>query len=278
MTRNVAVVIGVGGMGEEIARRAGPGSRLLLADVGEAALGETARRLRGSGYDVEVQVTDVTSRSSVAALAERAASLGEIRSLVHTAGLSPMQASVEEILAVDLLGVALVVEEFGKVIAPGGAGVVIASMAGHSHPPFDRETALALANVPADELLALPACAPGNFSFSGAAYSFAKRANLIRVQAANVAWTGRGARINSISPGTIATPMGQTELDGEHGASMKAMIASSNAGRQGTAAEIAHAAEFLLTPASGFISGTDLLVDGGVTAALQTGHLGTGGS
>jgi NAD(P)-dependent dehydrogenase (short-subunit alcohol dehydrogenase family) len=197
-----------------------------------------------------------------------------VRYVVHTAGVSPAQASVQAVLAVDLRGVALVAEEFGEVIAPGGAGVVIASMGAYRYPAFAREQALQLATTPADELLALPIADPTRFSTSGAAYAFAKRANLVRVQAASVSWGARGARINSISPGVISTPMGQAELRTPSGAGMRAMIEGSNAKRIGTPADIATAVEFLLSPAAGFISGTDLLVDGGATAAWQAGRVG----
>lgn len=273
MTQQVVVVIGVGGMGQAIASRIGPGTQLLVADHDEKTLEAVAGRLSGEGYAVTAQAVDVASRASVAALAERAASLGEVRSVVHTAGLSPTQATVPAILAVDLLGVALVLEEFGEVVAPGGAAVVIASMAGHMVPAFPSEQAVQLATAPADELLALPVCAEAHFPDSGAAYAFAKRANLLRVRAASGAWAPKRARVNSISPGVIATPMGQAELESESGAAMRGMVEASNARRLGTAADIAAATEFLLSPAASFISGTDLLVDGGVVAAV-TGHVG----
>ncbi|MFF2732178.1 SDR family oxidoreductase [Streptomyces sp. NPDC058008] len=273
MSRTVAVVIGVGGMGQAIARRVGTGTRLVLADFDRRTLDTVAGELSGEGYEVTPQQVDVSSGESVAALARLAASLGEVRYVVHTAGLSPVQAPVAAILAVDLLGVALVLEEFGQVVASGGAGVVIASMAGHGYPPFASEQERELANTPAGSLLALPVADPANFPVAGAAYAFAKRANLVRVQAASVTWGARGARINTVSPGVIATPMGREELDGEHGARMRAMIDGSNARREGAPADIAAAVEFLLSPAASFVSGSDLLVDGGVTAALRTGHL-----
>lgn len=273
MSGNVVVVTGVGGIGHAVARRLGPGADLLLADFDRDALEKAAGRLRDEGYEVTPVVTDVSSRESVEMLAERAASLGEVRYLVHTAGVSPVQASVPAILAVDLLGTALVVDAFGELVAPGGAAVVIASMAGHAFPAFTDEQTRQLASTPADELLALPVAAPDNFPNGAAAYGFAKRANMVRVQAASVTWGGRRARINSVSPGAVATPMGLAELSGEHRAGIQAMIDGSNAKRLGTAADVATAVEFLLSPAAGFISGTDLLVDGGAAAAWLTGHI-----
>ncbi|MBE2998624.1 SDR family oxidoreductase [Nocardiopsis sp. HNM0947] len=273
-TNDVAVVIGAGGMGRAIAQRIGGDARLLLADHSPEVLEAAADQLRGEGYDVTTRPVDVASRTSVTELAEAADGLGEVSRVAHTAGLSPIQASPERILAVDLLGVALVLEVFGRIVAPGGAGVVVSSMAGHRVPPLPEEAATALATAPAEELLSLPLITGPASADPGAAYSIAKHANHLRVQAANTDWGRRGARVNSISPGVIATPMGRGELDSEHGASMRAMVEASNAGRLGTPADIAAAAEYLLGPASGFVSGTDLLVDGGVTAAVATGRLG----
>ncbi|MFJ4377904.1 SDR family oxidoreductase [Streptomyces albidoflavus] len=272
MGRNVVVVIGVGGMGEAIARRQGPGNRLLLADFDEATLAAVAERLRGQGHEVVTQAVDVSSASSVTALAEAAAGLGPVTQVVHTAGLSPVQASPAAVLRVDLLGTALVVEEFGHVVAPGGAGVVIASMAGHMlRTPLTAEQESALAHTPAGELLRLPFAGPE--ALGQGAYGLAKYGNRLRVQAASAAWGARGARINSVSPGVIATPMGQQELDGASGRTMRAMVAASGTGRLGTPEDIAEAAAFLLGPGASFITGNDLLVDGGVVAALRSGRL-----
>lgn len=268
MAQQVAVVIGIGGMGRAIARRLGPGAHLLIADHDRQALHSAAAELDREGCTTTTAHVDVGSPESVTALARQAASLGEVGSVVHTAGLSPVQAGASAVLTVDLLGVALVIEEFTEVIAPGGAGVVLASMAAHGHPGFPPDVARQLANAPAAELLSLPITDAAGFADAGHAYSFAKRANLLRVQAASRTWGANGARINSISPGIIETPMGRAELDGRSGPDMRAMIAASNAGRPGTAAEIAEAAAFLLGPAASFISGTDLLVDGGAVAAF----------
>lgn len=267
--REVLTVIGVGGMGQAIARRLGPARTVLLADNNDATLGSVARSLAADGYAVESQQVDVASRDSVHALAELAASLGTVTQLAHTAGLSPVQASADAILAVDLLGVALVLQEFGDVIAPGGAGVVIASMAGHLVPAFTAEQEKALAHGPPEELLRLDFVS--KVTDSHFAYPIAKQANHIRVRAASTYWGSRGARINSISPGIISTPMGQQELDSQVGDGMRAMIAMSGTGRIGTPDDIAAATAFLLGPDATFITGTDLLVDGGVTAALKAG-------
>ncbi len=269
MTREVLTVIGVGGMGHAIARRLGSGKTVLLADNNVDALASVAESLSTEGHHVEGRSVDVSSPESVHGLAEHAASLGNVTQVAHTAGLSPAQASAEAILAVDLLGVALVVQEFGEVIAAGGAGVVIASMAGHMLPPVTAEQGHALAHKPPGELLQLDFIS--RVTEPAFAYPIAKHANHIRVRAASAQWGRRGARINSISPGIISTPMGQQELDSPVGDGMRAMIAMSATGRIGTPDDIAAATAFLLGPEATFITGTDLLVDGGVIAAVKAG-------
>jgi NAD(P)-dependent dehydrogenase (short-subunit alcohol dehydrogenase family) len=267
----VLVIIGVGGMGVSIARRVGAGRTIVLADIDSAGLDAAAGALTDDGHQVLTREVDVTSRSSVAAVAETAQAAGRITAIVHTAGLSPEQASAKAVLAVDLLGVALTIDEFGRVIEPGGAGVVIASMAGHMLPALDPAVVRQLASTPAEELLGLQACS--NITDSRMAYPLAKRANQIRVAAAAGAWGERGARINSISPGVISTAMGRLELSSESGTLMRAMVDNSGLRRLGTPEDIAAAAEFLLGPSAAFVTGTDLLVDGGVIAAIQTGTI-----
>jgi NAD(P)-dependent dehydrogenase (short-subunit alcohol dehydrogenase family) len=271
MSNNVIVIVGSGGMGAAIAHRLGSGRVTVLADVNPQNLDAAVDALAANGHDVHGTTVDVTSPRSVADLAAYAAALGPVTSVVHTAGVSPEQAGIDTILQVDLVGVALVLEHFGEVIQTGGAGVVIASMAGHFHPPMDPGVEQQLAIAPAEELLAIPACAPALFCNPAEAYSFAKRANHLRVSAAATSWGKRGARINSVSPGIISTAMGMQELNGDSGKVMKAMIDASAARRIGTPDDIAAAVDFLLSPAASFITGTDLTVDGGVTGAVKAG-------
>ena len=271
---DVLVVIGAGGMGMAVARRCGPGMRVLLADVGEEALGGAASALEEEGLDVHAQRTDVSDAAAVASLADAAVALGRVRSVVHTAGLSPVQAPADRVLAVDLAGTAHVLDAFGEVMAPGGAAVVISSMAGHLAGGLAAEDEAALVQAGAGDVLDLPCVQRAAAGDAGMAYAFAKAAVSARVRAAAQAWGRRGARINAISPGVIGTDMGRAELEGPSGEFMRLLVAASGAGRLGTAEDIASVTEFLLSPAASFVTGTDTLVDGGVVAAVRSHQVG----
>jgi NAD(P)-dependent dehydrogenase (short-subunit alcohol dehydrogenase family) len=268
----VVVVIGAGAMGQAIARRIGVAKTILLADINDDAAKQAATLLSGVGYETSTLQVDVSSHESVKALATTAAELGRVVHVVHTAGLSPAQASPEAIIAVDLIGTAYVLEEFGRVIAPGGSGIAIASQAGYMLPPLPPEQNEALARTPADQLAQLPFLQPGVVTNSGAAYTLSKRANTLRVQAASVEWGDRGARLNSLSPGIIMTPLAQDELNSPAGEAYQRMIRASAAGRAGTPDEIGAVAAFLMGPDGSFISGSDVLIDGGVIAAIAAGR------
>jgi NAD(P)-dependent dehydrogenase (short-subunit alcohol dehydrogenase family) len=270
--RDVLVVTGSGGIGSAIAERLGAGRTVLIGDRDPAALEIAALRLSGVGHDVVTHVVDVTDAGDVAQFARVAADLGPVRQIAHTVGVSPQEAPVTDILAIDLLGAARVLEAFQPVVAPGGACVVIASMAGHVvSTSLTAGEERALATVPADELLDLPVAQAARFTDGPEAYGFAKRACALRVQAAALAWAERGARVNAISPGIVATPMGHRELDGPYGPIVRKLVDIAPAGRIGTPQDVAHVAAFLLDPASSFVTGIDLLADGGVVAALRIG-------
>lgn len=255
-------------MGRAIVRRLGSDVAVVLADVDEDNLQLAATEYESLGYEVYTRVTDVSSACSVAGLADFANWVGSVRQVAHTAGLGPSQASTPaEILAVDLVGVANILDSFGTVIASGGAGVVIGSMAAHMLPSLSFERQTAIAQAPATDLLELPFLDPEHIEQPGVAYAVAKQACLVRVRAASMAWGARSARVNSISPGTIVTPMGQQELDSELGEGIRAMIDHSPMARMGTPEEIATVTEFLLGPNASFVTGTDVLVDGGVVAS-----------
>ncbi len=273
MENQVVVIIGAGGIGLAIARRQGFGKTVLLADFNERTLGAAAKALEESSYRVATHLVDVSSRESVRSLVDAAQKLGSVVNVVNTAGLSPNMAPVDRVLAVDLYGAAVVFEEFERVIAPGGAGLIISSMAGHMLPALTAEQDHALAFTPADDLLALPFLQLDAVPNSMVGYMMAKRANNLRVQAAAIGWGARGARVNSISPGIIATPLAQHELNSPIGEVYRSMIAASPAGRMAPPEEIAIAAGYLLGPDAGFVTGSDLLIDGGVIAAMRAGKL-----
>ncbi|MDO6406852.1 SDR family oxidoreductase [Pantoea phytobeneficialis] len=277
MTKDIVVIIGAGGIGQAIARRQGFGKTLLLADFNPQTLQQAAEQLNASGYSVETQDVDVTSRESVEKLAARASSLGKVMQVINTAGLSPNMAPVEKVLEVDLYGAALVFEVFETVIAAGGAGLIISSMAGHMMPALSAEQDHALAYTPTEELLALPFLQQDAVPNTLVAYMLAKRANHLRVQASAVSWGEKGARVNAISPGVVVTPLALHELNSEIGDIYRAMVDASAVKRMAPPEEIALAASFLLGPDAGFVTGSDLLIDGGVIAAMRAGKLQTPG-
>ncbi|MFE7841107.1 SDR family oxidoreductase [Streptomyces sp. NPDC057474] len=265
--RDVVVVTGAGGMGVAIARRLGSGLTVFLADASRAQLDRAVEALRDEGYAVRGVLTDVSDRKSVDELAEEAAGEGRVAAVAHTAGVSAAQGSAKTILEVNLLGTAHVIDAFGSVAAPGTAMVCVASMAGHVA-SLSREDEAALATAPAEELLGIGAVAAVGDSAT-TAYIVSKRANHLRVEAAALAWNWRRARINSVSPGVIATAMSKAEAEGPSGERMLRMLAASGAGRTGTPTEIADAVAFLTGPEARYITGTDLLVDGGQAAWIR---------
>jgi NAD(P)-dependent dehydrogenase (short-subunit alcohol dehydrogenase family) len=273
MKTNVVVVIGAGSIGQAVARRVSAGRHVLLADLRQDNAETAAGVLSDAGFDVSTAVVDVSLRPSVHALVEKAAAAGEITGLIHAAGVSPSQASPTTILSVDLYGTALVLEQFGNVIAPGGAGVVIASQSGHRLPALTPQQDRALATTPADELLALPMLQPDQVRDSLHAYQLSKRGNSLRVMAEAVRWGRRGARVNTISPGIIVTPLAKDELTGPRGEGYRRMIEVSAAGRAGTPDEVGTVGALLMGPEGAFITGRDFLMDGGVTAAYWYGDL-----
>jgi NAD(P)-dependent dehydrogenase (short-subunit alcohol dehydrogenase family) len=270
---NVIVVIGAGQIGQAIARRVSVGKHVLLADMRPDNAKAAAEVLANAGYEVSVATVDASSREAVHSLVEKATGLGDIAGLIHAAGVSPTQASPATILKVDLYGTALVLEEFGNVIARGGSGVVISSQSGHRLPPLTVEQNRALATAPAEELLGLPFLQLDQVKDSLHAYQLSKRGNSLRVMAEAVRWGKRGARVNTISPGIVMTPLARDELSGPRGAGYRRMIEGSAAGRAGTPDEVGAVGALLMGPDGGFITGSDFLMDGGVTAAYWYGDV-----
>ncbi|GEO47021.1 SDR family oxidoreductase [Companilactobacillus kimchii] len=273
MNNEVVVLFGAGSIGEAIVRRVSAGRKLLLADYNENKLTEMKEHLTEAGFVVETIKADLSSRESIKEVVAKAQFLGDIMGLVNAAGVSPSQASPEQVLRVDLYGTSVLLEEFGKVMAPGGAGIVISSQSGHRLPALSLEDNHALAMTPTEELLNLSILQSDVIKDSLAAYQYAKRTNVLRVAAESVKWQKRGARINAISPGIIMTPLAVDELNGPRGAGYKQMFDSMVTKRPGTPDEIANLAELLMDRRGAFITGSDFLADGGITAQYWYGNV-----
>ena len=267
------MIIGAGSIGQAIARRVSSGKHILLADLSEDNAAAAAKVLGDAGFEISTAVVDVSSRDSVHALVQTATMLGEITGVIHAAGVSPSQASPETILKVDLYGTALVLEEFGSVIAPGGSAVVIASQSGHRLGALTAEQNKGLATTPAEELLALPMLQLDQIKDSLHAYQLSKRGNSLRVMAEAVKWGNRGARVNTISPGIVITPLAKDELSGPRGEGYRRMIELCPVGRAATPDEVGTVGALLMGADGTFITGSDFLMDGGVTAAYWYGDL-----
>jgi NAD(P)-dependent dehydrogenase (short-subunit alcohol dehydrogenase family) len=249
------------------------GKHILLADLRQENADAAAKVLSEAGFEVSTTIVDISSRESIKTLVQTATAMGIIIGLIQAAGVSPSQASPSTILHVDLYGNAVILEEFGEVIAEGGSGVVIASPSGPRLPALTPEQNKALATTPAEDLLSLDFLQPDQVKDSLHAYQLSKRGNSLRVMAEAVKWGKRGARINTISPGIIITPLAKDELTGPRGEGYRRMIDISAAGRAGTPDEVGNVAALLMGPDGGFITGSDFLIDGGVTAAYWYGEL-----
>jgi len=273
MNKKVIVVIGAGSIGQAIVRRVGAGKHILLSDLNQANNEAAAKTLSEAGFEVSTTTVDISSRQSVQSLVGTATKIGNVTGLIHAAGVSPSQASPATILKVDLFGTAVILEEFGNIIAEGGAGVVISSQSGHRLPALTPEQNKALATTPADKLLELPFLQLNQITDSLHAYQLSKRGNALRVMAEAVRWGKRGARINSISPGIIITPLAKDELTGPRGDVYRKMINTCAVGRAGTPDEVGNVANLLMGQDGAFITGSDFLMDGGVTAEYWYGDI-----
>ena len=269
----VMILTGAGQIGMAIARRMGYGKKIVMGDKNFENAKAIAEIMNNAGFDVEPVEMDLSSRESILQLIDKALSYGEIKMLVNAAGVSPSQAPIEAILKVDLYGTAVLLEEVGNVIAEGGVGVTISSQSGHRMKQLTPEEDEQLAITPTEELLNLEILQPENITDTLHAYQMAKRCNEKRVMAEAVKWGERGARLNSISPGIIVTPLAIDEFNGPRGDFYKNMFAKCPAGRPGTADEVANVAELLMSPAGAFITGADFLIDGGATASYFYGPL-----
>lgn len=271
--KNVMILTGAGQIGMAIARRMGYGMKIVIGDKRPENAQAIAKIMNDAGFDVIPVEMDLSSRVSIQNMIAEAQKYGDITMLVNAAGVSPSQAPVEAILKVDLYGTAALLEEVGKVIAPGGVGVTISSQSGHRLKQLTPEEDEQLACTPAEELLNLSLLQPENIRDTLHAYQLAKRCNEKRVMAESVKWGKKGARINSISPGIIVTPLAIDEFNGPRGDFYKNMFARCPAGRPGTADEVANVAELLMSDKGAFITGADFLIDGGATASYFYGPL-----
>lgn len=271
--KNVMLLTGAGQIGMAIARRVGYGMKIVIGDKRRENAEAIADTMNKAGFTTVPVEMDLSSRASILALIDSAQQYGEISMLVNAAGVSPSQASIETILKVDLYGTAVILEEVGKVISKGGVGVIVSSQSGHRMPALGIELDEQLATAPTEELLTLEALQPQNIRDTLHAYQMAKRCNVKRVMAEAVKWGNRGARINSISPGIIVTPLALDDFNGPRGDFYRNMFAKCPAGRPGTADEVANVAELLMSDRGAFITGADFLIDGGATASYFYGPL-----
>lgn len=269
----VMILIGAGQIGMAIARRMGYGMKIIVGDKKKENAETISEIMNNAGFDCVPFEMDLSSRDSIKAVVAESQKYGDITMLVNATGVSPSQAPIEAILKVDLYGTAVLLEEVGKVISKGGVGVTISSQSGHRMAQLTAEEDEQLACTPTEELLNLKILQPENIRDTLHAYQLAKRCNEKRVMAEAVKWGERGARLNSISPGIIVTPLAIDEFNGIRGDFYKNMFAKCPAGRPGTADEVANAAELLMSNKGAFITGSDFLVDGGATASYFYGSL-----
>lgn len=273
MAKDVMLLVGAGQIGMAIARRMGNDKRIIVGDNKLANAETIAKIMLEAGFDTEAIEMDLSSRESIKKMITKGQEHGEIAMLINAAGVSPSQAPIETILKVDLYGTAVLLEEVGKIIKKGGTGITISSQSGHRMPALTPEADEQLATTPTEELLNLDILQPKNIKDTLHAYQMAKRCNVKRVMSEAVKWGERGARINSISPGIIVTPLAIDEFNGPRGNFYKNMFAKCPAGRPGTADEVANVAELLMSEKGAFITGADFLIDGGATASFFYGPL-----
>lgn len=271
MSKDVAVLLGTGSIGQAIIRRIGAGKHVVLADLKQENADKAAKILEDAGFETSTIAVNLGSRDDILALTEHAQSFGAVKHLVNAAGVSPSQASVQDILRVDLYGTAVLLEEFGKIIAEGGSGIVISSQSGHRLPALSEQENSQLATSPVNELLTLPFIAAITDTLK--AYQYSKRCNVLRVMYEATRWGKRGATVNSISPGIIITPLANDELHGPRGEGYRKMLRLCPAGRAGTPDEVGDLAAFLMSEKGRWISGSDFLIDGGTTASYWYGDL-----
>lgn len=262
----LAVVVGAGGMAMAVARRLGHDYRLLIADRDEAHLAAQVARLDEEGHDATGLRCDLTSAADIAALAERAGELGPVKVLANVVGLSVAAGDFDLIMRVNLIGAARVAEAFLPVLAPGGCGLFISSSSAHMSPVTPQLWSLLDEPLDPDFLAHLHA-ALGKEAEVNLAYPLSKAALNRMCQRLAARWGSQGLRILSISPGLIATPMGAEAY--KHSAGKRKLFDAVPLARESTMLEVANLVEFLVSDRASYLSGTDILMDGGLIAALR---------
>lgn len=271
--KDVLLLIGAGQIGLAITRRVGINKKIIVGDINIKNAETTCDILNKAGFDATPYLCDLSSKTSILSIIDECLKYGEISTLVNAAGVSPSQSNIETILKVDLYGTAVLLEEVGKVIKEGGVGITISSQSGKRMKQLSKEEDELLATTPVDKLLDLPLLKIENIENTLHAYQLAKRANEKRVMYEACRWGEKGARINSISPGIIVTPLAIDEFNGIRGDFYKNMFKNCPAKRPGVADEVADLAEFIMSSRGAFITGSDFLIDGGATASYYYGKL-----
>lgn len=265
MNKVYVITGGTGGMGKAIARRFGHQGHLLLVDVNEERLIRTANELALEGIkSITTRKVDITNEEQVNELATITEEIGELGAVIHTAGLSPTMGEPRRILEVNSVGTALILQAFLPIATRESVAVCIASSAGHSVPRNDAYNSILTHPLAPEFLNRMEQMSQGD---SGTAYAFSKLGVLLMVEDQAWEWGQKGARIVSLSPGTINTPMGRQEASKQE--AMKVLLANTPLGREGEADEIASAVQFLCGSDASYITGTDILVDGGTTAGMR---------
>ena len=257
--------MGAGGMAMAVARRLGNTHRIMVVDRDPAQLDAQVEALRRDGHDASGVQCDVTKPDDMARVAASANAAGPVRALAHVVGLSPSLGDGPTVLRVNLCGPVLAADAFLPVMAPGSAALFISSMAAHIV-DVPKSLMKILDDPLRPDLVERVTSELGGELSSAQAYQYSKAALIRLCQRRVTQWGERGLRILSLSPGLIATPMGATEF--KNPAKIE-LYQLSPLKREGTMIEIADAVEFLLSERASFISGTDLLVDGGITAAVK---------
>jgi NAD(P)-dependent dehydrogenase (short-subunit alcohol dehydrogenase family) len=277
---SVAIVTGAAGaMGAACALAVGAAvDVLLVTDIDESRLAATHEALaRQLHADVCMLAADLGDPAGVDGVAARAGELGSLYALVHTAGLSPSMAGWREILNVDLIATARLLDQLAPQVVRGSAAVCLASVSGHMG-EFDPAMDALLDDALADDFEARFRALAGDAPDPGATYRLAKRGVIRICERAAVAWGERGGRVLSLSPGLIDTAMGRLELVHNPIKEWLASITPVGHDRGGESIlpgridDIARTVAFLCSGAASFISGCDILVDGGLMAAMHHQH------